>query len=288
MSGAPSDGPGQPDRRPAGLGADFLPRLVSGLGLAAVALFATWWGPVSFALLVALVAVAMSWEWGRIVRGSTFDWPMGVHAVGVLVAIVATVAGLMGPALIFVLIGAIVTGLLAFGRSLPMSIAGVFYVGLPAVALVWLRGDPRAGLAGIAFLLAIVWATDVGAYLVGRTLGGPRLWPRVSPGKTWSGLVGGVALGGVAGAMVAWYSGSRLGLGVIGLAVLLALVSQGGDLAESALKRSYGVKDASALIPGHGGFLDRVDGLVAAAAVAGSVAAVLDVHHPARALLDLL
>ena len=128
-----------------------------------------------------------------------------------------------------------------------------------------LRGGDQAGLIAILFLFAVVWATDILAYFVGRALGGPKLAPSISPGKTWSGAVGG-ALGGRCSP--AWRLRRRTGWGGRGpalVALLLAIVSQFGDLFESFVKRRSGVKDSSHIIPGHGGVMDRVDGLVAAA-----------------------
>jgi phosphatidate cytidylyltransferase len=166
-----------------------------------------------------------------------------------------------------------------------MEFAGVLYAGMPAISLVWLRGDAPLGLDSIVLLLLIVWGTDTGAFIAGRSIGGPRLWARVSPNKTWAGLVGGVCAASLCAAIYVTWIGTGVNGKVVALAAVLALVSQTGDLFESALKRAYGVKDASNLIPGHGGFMDRVDGLVFAAMAAAAFAAVVDPAHPARALL---
>jgi phosphatidate cytidylyltransferase len=135
------------------------------------------------------------------------------------------------------------------------------------MAIVWLRAQPDGGRSMVFWLLAVVWATDSGAYAVGRWLGGPRLAPRISPNKTWAGLLGGMASAALVGGLMAGV------LGAAGLAVAalvgggLAVVAQAGDLGESLVKRRFGVKDTGALIPGHGGLLDRVDGLLAATPV---------------------
>jgi phosphatidate cytidylyltransferase len=144
---------------------------------------------------------------------------------------------------------------------------GAAYLTLPALALIWLRGLPEVGLRIITWLLVVVWATDIFAYLVGRKVGGPRLAPVVSPGKTWSGLCGGVLAAALAGGVTAWAIGSERLLQAASVGGILAIVSQIGDLIESALKRRAGVKDSGALIPGHGGVLDRLDGLILAAPV---------------------
>ena len=131
------------------------------------------------------------------------------------------------------------------------------------VALLWLRHQPDSGRETILWVLACIWATDIGAYFVGRTAGGAKLAPRISPGKTWSGLIGGMAWAAVASAAVgyAFGLGETVHLAIAGAA--LAIVGQAGDLLESAAKRRAGVKDSGRLIPGHGGLLDRIDGLMA-------------------------
>lgn len=138
------------------------------------------------------------------------------------------------------------------------------------VALLWLRHQPVHGRETVVWLLACIWATDIGAYFVGRAAGGAKLAPSISPGKTWSGLVGGMAWAAVASAAVgyAFGLGETISLAMIG--ALLAVVGQGGDLLESAAKRRVGVKDSGRLIPGHGGLLDRIDGLIAVLVTVGA------------------
>lgn len=270
----------------ASLSHDLGLRLASGLALAAAAIVLTWWGLWPFTTLVLVVALLMAWEWGRIVREGEIDAALVVHVVTVVMATVLSAKGLPTIGVVVLLIGAIVVGLQSLGSSMPLSTAGVLYVGAPAIALVWFRSDPTLGFAAAMLVLLAVWATDTGAYFAGRMIGGARLWPRISPNKTWSGLLGGVAAAGIVSAvvgklMVAAASGLRLTI----VGVLLALVSQAGDLAESALKRERGVKDASSLIPGHGGFMDRVDGLVAAATAAAIYALLVSPNAPGQALL---
>ncbi len=141
---------------------------------------------------------------------------------------------------------------------------GLVYVAVPCIALVWLRAEPL-GLETIMWLFGVVWATDIGAYFTGRGLGGPKLAPRISPGKTWSGLAGGVACAAVVGLAAAALLGVADGWRLALAGALLALVAQGGDLWESSVKRRFHAKDSGTLIPGHGGVLDRLDGLMAAA-----------------------
>ena len=140
-------------------------------------------------------------------------------------------------------------------------------IGLPTIALVWLRSVPAIGLDLVLWLLVVVWTTDTAAYLVGRSVGGLRLAPSISPGKTWSGLSGGVIGASLASVVTAWALGSERLVNAAGLGAVFAVLAQLGDLAESALKRRAGVKDSGWLIPGHGGVLDRVDGLLLTAPV---------------------
>ena len=152
-------------------------------------------------------------------------------------------------------------------------VAGLAYVGIAEAALLWLRADPAAGRANLLFLVAIVWACDIGAYLVGRLVGGPRLAPRISPGKTWSGALGGLMAAIAVGLAAAHFMPEAGAMWqAAAVAAGIALVAQAGDLFESFVKRRLEVKDSSHIIPGHGGLFDRLDGLLAAAPVAASLA----------------
>jgi len=160
-------------------------------------------------------------------------------------------------------------------RSPTMRVAGIGYVLLAGAALVWLRRDPATGRADVLFLLLVVWACDIGAYLVGRQVGGPRLAPRISPGKTWSGAVGGLLAAVAVGVLAVQFITNGAGWPAVLVAGVLGIVAQGGDLLESFVKRQLEVKDSSHLIPGHGGLLDRLDGVLAAAPVAALLALTL-------------
>ncbi|CAG4920115.1 unnamed protein product [Acidocella sp. C78] len=179
--------------------------------------------------------------------------------------------GLIWVALLALLFAGLMREWIGLGRRVAPAarrrflLAGVVYAAVPGLALVWLRAGPR-GLAGVLFLLVVVWMTDIGAYAAGRLIGGPRLAPAISPGKTISGALGGLAVGVLAGLLVA-----RTPAAILPAAVLSA-VAQAGDLAESALKRRLGVKDSGRTIPGHGGLFDRLDGVLAAAPVAAALA----------------
>jgi phosphatidate cytidylyltransferase len=193
--------------------------------------------------------------------------------------------GYVGLGLLALPIGAILATLLSLGRHSLFSALGVFYAGLPAVALIWLRADVSLGLLAVIFLIGIVVTADTAGFLAGRLIGGAKLWPRVSPNKTWAGFIGALVASSIVAALF-WFSlpdASALRLAATG--AVLAAVAQAGDLAESALKRRFGAKNSGTIIPGHGGMMDRVDGLVAAASAVGIAAIAIDVHSPARALL---
>jgi phosphatidate cytidylyltransferase len=154
----------------------------------------------------------------------------------------------------------------------PLRPAGLAYVLIGGVALLWLRKDPVAGRADVLFLLLVVWAGDIGAYLIGRWIGGPRLAPRISPGKTWSGAVGSLLAAVAVGLLAAHLLSDAVGSRAIVIAAGLNVVAQSGDLLESLVKRRLEVKDSGRLIPGHGGLFDRLDSILAAAPVAALLA----------------
>jgi phosphatidate cytidylyltransferase len=264
---------------------DLGPRVVSGLLLAALCLGLTVWGVLPFAALVMIVCLLMSWEWARIVRGTGVDLAFAIHAITVVLAVVLTAAGYAAMGIATVLVGAIIVVPIRLGHGARLSALGVLYTGIPAVVLIWLRAAEPLGLAAILFLFIVVWTTDTAAFVAGRAIGGPKLWPAVSPNKTWAGLIGGVGTAVAAAMLYARFVPDASSLRLALAALLLGLVAQAGDLAESALKRAFGVKDASGIIPGHGGFMDRADGLVTAAAAAAVGCLVINMHSPARALL---
>jgi phosphatidate cytidylyltransferase len=223
----------------------------------------------------------------RTVANASYQALTALFLAAVLLAVVA---GLPAATVLFVLAGAlaasIAVGLIRGQGSWPTI--GLAYAGFSAVSLAFLRDGDHAGLLAILFLFATVWATDILAYFVGRAVGGPKLAPSISPGKTWSGAIGG-AIGGLAGGLAVAALTGVTNLPVLGLvALLLSIVSQIGDLFESWVKRRCGVKDSGSIIPGHGGVMDRVDGLVAAAFalyVIGWMAG--GAEHPAHGLFPL-
>ena len=254
--------------------ADLRQRVISAAILGPLALLCVWFGGTAFVLLIGIGAVGIVFEWVAM-SGHAPGEPAAIAvAAGVVAAMAACVdahplAGLLALAVFAALSFALVR---AAGRSGILAV-GVPYVGIAAVALLWLRDDPVAGRADILFLVLTVWAGDIGAYLVGRWIGGPKLAPRISPGKTWSGAAGGLIGGCLCGLVVAHlFSAPATEWRVIGVAALLGVVAQGGDLLESLIKRRFGVKDSGRTIPGHGGLLDRLDGLLTAGPVAALLA----------------
>lgn len=244
----------------------LLTRVLSAVVLAPLVLLAIWFGGLWLAGLVVLAGGLMGWEWARLCNGGRFELS-GMIAVATL-AVIAPAFILAPPATAPAVLGVGATmgaALAAGGGSrhdawLPL---GIVYIGFACLALLWLRSVPADGRDLVFWLLAVVWATDTGAYFAGRAIGGPRLAPRISPNKTWAGLIGGALAAGLVGVAAAGLLGRGATLLVIG-GMVLAVVAQGGDLLESWCKRRFGVKDSSHIIPGHGGILDRVDGLLAA------------------------
>jgi phosphatidate cytidylyltransferase len=271
--------------RAAGRRPEVILRIVSAVVLAAVALAATIFSPWSFLILVMVGGGLVVWEWGNLTRGSGFDGTALISAVSV--AAVAVLAAL-GRADLATLILAATSVAIVFTAPTRAqsgwSLAGLAYAALPAFALVWLRSDAALGAMAVIYLFAVAWTTDTASYGAGRLVGGPKLAPRISPQKTWSGFIAGAlmpALVGLAFA-VALKSSSVVKLALVSVA--LALACQIGDLAESWVKRRFGAKDMSQLIPGHGGLLDRVDGFLFAAVLAALIA-LRDPANPGRSLL---
>jgi phosphatidate cytidylyltransferase len=249
-------------------GSAFRLRVLSALALVPVALGVVVAGGWIYAGFIGLLAVLMALEWRRLSE-ARFGAPYGrlAGALALAVGLLATLLAALGrprDALACVALGMVLAALLARPRAAGALWAaiGVALIGLPAVALVWLRAIPELGLDLLLWLLIVVWTTDTAAYVVGRGVGGPRLAPSISPGKTWSGLGGGVIGASLASVITAWALGSERWVQFAGLGAAFAVLAQLGDLAESALKRRAGVKDSGSLIPGHGGVLDRVDGLL--------------------------
>lgn len=265
-------------------------RVISSIVLIAAVLVPTWFGGWSFRLLAALIAGLIFYEWTQMSRGGRAG-RMSIFPESLMLLFAAALVAGLAASQLFVLgsvLFAIVAVLSVLRRAGAWEPAGFAYAALSGLSLAMLRGSDTAGLIAILFLFAAVWATDIFAYFVGRAVGGPKLAPSISPGKTRSGAVGGAVGGVVAALAVAWAAG--LGnLGMLALvALFLSVVSQAGDLFESWVKRRHGVKDSGSIIPGHGGVMDRVDGLVAAALALYLIGCLLgSTDQPARGLFAI-
>jgi phosphatidate cytidylyltransferase len=225
---------------------NLLLRVISSAVLAPLAILVTWLGGVTFVIFWTVAASIVLWEWSMLVRGGHPSFP----------------------------------------SFLAWMAAGLVYAGVLLLGPVLLRGDAAFGLMAMLFLFAIVWATDIAAYFAGRAIGGPKLWPAVSPKKTWSGAIGGTVGGVVAGVIVVKAAGLVVAPMLVLVALILSIASQAGDLLESSIKRHFGAKDASQLIPGHGGLMDRLDGFLTAVAAAVMVGLLRGgLEGPARGLI---
>ena len=268
------------------IGADFLPRLISALVLGPIAIGVAAWGGRPFVLLCFLASLLLLWEWAKMARLPRLPMMLAIGGGGLAVTLFGLVAG---PATLALALPAGALGvalLMRGGASLRLwASVGVLYAAALAVSLTVLRLDAGRGLIAIAWLLAVVWTTDIAAYFCGRLIGGPKLWRRVSPNKTWSGAIGGCLFAVGAGMLTVWLAGIE-STGLAAPAALAASVcSQAGDLFESSMKRHFGVKDSGRLIPGHGGLMDRLDGFVAAAVLACLIGLARNPAAPAAGLL---
>ena len=239
-------------------------RVLSASVLGCIAIILVFLGNHVFLAAIVVFAVLMAYEWNMLSAGDSQRLFMGGHIGIAGCAIILVGAGHLEFALGVCLGGALVLSALAVYLKRPVSwpVLGVFYIVIPCASVVILRGSDAVGMMMVYWSFAVVWATDIGAYVFGKTLGGPRLAPKTSPNKTWSGLIGGTLCGTATGAAVALVTGLASVETLAALSFGLTFAAHGGDFVESALKRRFGAKDSSSLIPGHGGVLDRVDGLI--------------------------
>jgi phosphatidate cytidylyltransferase len=248
-------------------------RIASAAVLAPTALGASWIGGPLFAGLVAFLCVLMAFEWARMVEGAAGSRVFQALATGAALAIGFAAAGAYPVAFGAAALGGLAAAL--FSRrsgGARWAAFGALYFIAPAVALIWLRESVENGRGLVLLLFAIVWSADTGGYLGGRLVGGPKLSPAVSPAKTWAGAVGGLILGAIAGQLgAAIIFGDAANLSYAAIGASLGLSSILGDMAESAFKRVHGIKDMSGFIPGHGGVLDRLDGMIFATAAMTAV-----------------
>lgn len=237
-------------------------RLASAAILLPLTVAVVWYGGAVFGLFLCIIAAAMSWELATLCGYGRSPATAIAMATAAAAPLLQTIQDFNAAAVAVVLGTASVAAYSLWRRAATGFILapGLAYIALGITAAAWLRGDTDTGLPTLLWLIAIVVATDVGAYFTGRAIGGPKLAPRISPNKTWSGLAGGAILAGCVGLFFGVADGNSAAGPLTAVSVLLAVVAQLGDLLESAVKRHFSVKDASNLIPGHGGFLDRFDG----------------------------
>jgi phosphatidate cytidylyltransferase len=245
---------------------DFLPRVASAVVMAVLAIGTAWIGGAAFAIFWCLAAIAVLWEWHGVVGLSRRLPILLLGGAALAASTLLVLRGQSTHAVAALVLGSAITALLADPGRRGVAAFGPIYAGVLALAVPLLRQSADDGFAVVIWLFAVVWGTDTMAYFGGRTIGGPKLAPRLSPSKTWSGFGVGVLSGAVLGLFAAPRSDCFLCLAVAGL--LGGALAQAGDLFESALKRRFGVKDAGSLIPGHGGLMDRLDGFIAAAVFA--------------------
>jgi phosphatidate cytidylyltransferase len=243
-------------------------RVVSAAVMAPLAVGAAYIGGWPFALFWGAASIAVMWEWITLVAGPNLWLMFSSCGSALVVSTLVAERGRPIAAILLVGLGALAASIFAPRARRLWVIAGIGYAGAMLLAPLLLRGSDRLGFVAIVLLFAIVWTTDVLGYFAGRAFGGPKLMPAVSPKKTWSGAIAG-ALGAmiVSVPIVGLFSDFNRPV-IAALALLLSVLAQLGDLLESWVKRRFGAKDASHLIPGHGGVMDRLDGFWAAALAA--------------------
>ena len=266
---------------------DLGKRTLSALVLGPIFLLDLYAGGLWAEWLFAIIAVLMALEYTSIVHAGD-KRQFAFHALAGLAAAMLAPGGWLLATITIIVVASIMSVMMR-GRDGVVPIGwwattGVAYVAVPTMALALLRNDADRGWDALLWLALVVWSTDIGAYFAGRSIGGPKLVPRLSPKKTWAGLGGGVAAAAAASWLTCLWIGVPPTVPAL-IAALLAIVAQAGDIYESALKRQFNLKDASNLIPGHGGILDRVDGLVAAAVVAAVIGFLHNPESVAKGLL---
>ncbi|MBP2312383.1 phosphatidate cytidylyltransferase [Azospirillum soli] len=256
-----------PGNAPSGKAGDLKTRAISALVLAPLVLGAVWAGGWVFRALIAAGAVAAVIEWVNLVPSQRKTPALLLSGLGVLGTLAVQIVAGPLPAMAVALVAAVLVAVVGGGENRGLLGLGVVYVAAGLAGLMWLRDLPDSGLALFLFAMLAVWATDIGAYAAGRSIGGPKLAPRISPKKTWAGLIGGMVSSALVGLGIAEAFDAHLPMLALLVGALIAVVGQAGDLFESAVKRRFNVKDSGHLIPGHGGILDRIDGLLVAAPV---------------------
>ena len=249
-------------------GSELALRVCSALVLVPLALATAYLGDWPFAVFWGVAAMGVLWEWTSLVAGTDRRFVLMTGAASLALALALVVSGLPLAAVIVLAIGTLAAASLAPAERRLWIAGGIPYAGALGLAPIVLRSDAEDGFLAVIFLFAVVWTTDIAAYFIGRAAGGPKLVPQMSPNKTWSGAIGGT-LAAVVVAVALAKTAALAGLFAIAmLAIVLSVSAQAGDVFESFLKRRFGAKDSSHLIPGHGGLMDRLDGFVTASVVA--------------------
>jgi phosphatidate cytidylyltransferase len=247
---------------------------------------AAYTGGWPFAVFWCLAAIAVLWEWITLVAGPDHRLMLSSCASAIAVSALIAERGRPIAAIMLVGLGALAAAVFAADGKRLWITCGIAYAGALLLAPMLLRADDSYGLVAIVLLFAIVWTTDICGYFAGRAFGGPKLMPAISPKKTWSGAIAGTLGAMIVAVVAAAFVGSFNTLAIAGIALLLSVVSQLGDLLESWVKRQFGAKDASHIIPGHGGVMDRLDGFWAAALVGCTIGLLRGgFDDPARGLL---
>ncbi|WP_370338280.1 phosphatidate cytidylyltransferase [Parvularcula marina] len=246
----------------------LLTRALTAAVLIPIAVGVVVWGGRAYSALIAFMVIILIFEWARIVDRAEFSRGFYTLSFTAIAAVFFAAGGQYWLAIGLALGGGGLATILELRKKPAVSwpLVGAVYLVLPAIAVLFIRHIPETGLGLTLVLFGVVWATDSGAYLFGTFIGGPKLWEKLSPGKTWSGAIGGLFCGAAAAMVIGLMSGLLLTpqrLMLTGFALALATIA--GDLLESALKRAYGVKDTGGAFPGHGGVLDRLDGFILAA-----------------------
>ena len=246
-------------------------RIAVGLILIIVAVTQIWFGGTAFWIFATAAGLIMLSEFAGLVGASDHHRRWALYALCLPLGVVSPLALGIDDFFSLGLLFGMATAVWIVSRNAALG-AGLVYVGLPVFALLWLRDRPD-GLLLTFWALTLVWATDIGAFFAGRTIGGPKVAPAISPNKTWAGLLGGV----IAATLLALVLRAQLGLAsaLVAVTPILAFAAQAGDFFESWMKRRAGVKDSGTLLPGHGGVLDRLDGVVTSAPLAALTAALI-------------
>jgi len=252
-------------------GSELALRVCSALVLVPLAIGTAYLGGLPFAVFWGAAAMGVLWEWTSLVAGSDRRSALMIGGASLALALALVVADHPLAAVIVLAISTLGAAALAPAERRTWVAGGIPYAGAIGVAPIMLRSDNEHGFWAVMLLFAVVWTTDIAAYFAGRAVGGPKLMPHVSPNKTWSGAVGGLAAAVVVAVAVAKVADLPGLLAIAMLAVLLSVLAQAGDLFESFLKRKFGAKESGHLIPGHGGLMDRLDGFVAASVAAALI-----------------